>query len=357
MKIQKSRVFLFLLSAALVVFFFSACSKTQMSQRESQPSSSSPLLINVAGSTLAYPIYSKWFSDYHQLHPDIELNYASIGSGGGIAQLRAGTVDLGASDMPVNDKLLRTFHVKILQFPAVLGAVVPTYNLPGVTEALKFTPEALAGIYLGTITKWNDPALAAPNRDIKLPNQKIITIHRSDGSGTTFIFTDYLSKISPKWKSKVGSNTSVNWPNGLGGKGSEGVTGLVQQTPYSIGYVELTYALQNHILYGVILNSTGDYVAATLDSVSAAAASASAELKRDLRASITNPSGKAAYPISTFTYLLVPATIQDTAKRNAIKGFLHWMLTDGQKTVEQISFAPLPQTVVDMEIKQIDEIQ
>ncbi|HKV39878.1 MAG TPA: phosphate ABC transporter substrate-binding protein PstS, partial [Blastocatellia bacterium] len=300
----KDGMCMFILSAVLAGLFVSACSKTQPGQQASQSSSNSTLLINVAGSTLAYPLYSKWFSDYHQLHPHMEFNYASIGSGGGIAQLRSGTVDVGASDMPLNDNLLGTFSVKILQFPAVLGAVVPTYNVPGVTGALKFTPKALAGIYLGTVTKWNDPAIANPNRGVKLPDNKIITVHRSDGSGTTFVWTDYLSKISPEWKSRVGSNTSVNWPGGLGGKGSEGVTGLVQQTPYSIGYVELTYALQNHLLYGRVRNSSGEYVNATLDSVSAAAASASAELQKDLRVSLTNPPGKTAYPISTFTYLL-----------------------------------------------------
>lgn len=357
MNISKSRFLVFVLSTVLVGFFLGACSKTQTSQQEAQSSASSTLLINAAGSTLAYPIYSKWFSDYHQLHPNIELNYASIGSGGGIAQLRSGTVDIGASDMPLNDKLLATFSVKLLQFPTVLGAVVPTYNIPGVTRALKFTPKALAGIYLGTITKWNDPALTGPNPGVKLPSQKIITVHRSDGSGTTFVWTDYLSKVSPQWKSKVGSNTSVNWPNGLGGKGSEGVTGLVEQTPYSIGYVELTYALQNHLLYGTVRNGAGKYVNATLDSVVAAAASASAALQKDVRVSITDPPGKTAYPISTFTYLLVPATIQDPAKRDAIKAFLAWMVADGQKSVEDLSFAPLPQPVIQIEQNQIAEIQ
>lgn len=326
-------------------------------QSTSEQSGGQPLLINAAGSTFGYPIYSKWFSQYHDLHSNVEFNYASIGSGGGIAQLRAGTVDVGASDMPLNDQLLGTFKVKILQFPTVLGAVVPTYNLPGVTASLKFTPKALAGIYLGAITNWDSPELTKANPGVKLPNQKIIVVHRSDGSGTTFVWTDYLSKVSPEWKSKVGSNTSVNWPAGLGGKGSEGVTGLVEQTPDSIGYVELTYALQNHLLYGQVQNASGAYVEATLDTVTDAAAAYASALQKDIRVSITNPPGQSAYPISTFTYLLVPTTIQDPAKRDAIKDFLHWMLVDGQKSASRLSYAPLPQPVIDQEMQQIPQIQ
>ncbi|MGH9434792.1 MAG: phosphate ABC transporter substrate-binding protein PstS [Terriglobia bacterium] len=316
-----------------------------------------PLLINVAGSTLAYPIYSQWFSIYHQTHPSVALNYASIGSGGGIQQLRIGTVDVGASDMPLNDQMLGTFKVKILQFPTVLGAVVPMYNIPGVKVPLKFTPAALAGIYLGKITRWSDPEIAASNLGVKLPDKKIIPVHRSDGSGTTFVWTDYLSKVSAEWKSKVGSNTSVNWPLGLGGKGSEGVTGLVEQTPYSIAYMELTYALQNHLLYGEVQNASGAYIEATLSSVTSAAAAYSDALQKDIRVSITDPPGAAAYPISTFTYLLVPVTIHDAAKRDAIKGFLGWMLADGQKSAEQLSYAPLPPGVTSIEKAQIPEIQ
>lgn len=355
MKIHRSRLFVCLLSIIFACLVLSSCSTS--TNPSSSESAGQPLLLNAAGSTLAYPIYAKWFSQYHDLHSNIELNYASIGSGGGIAQLRSGTVDIGASDMPLNDQLLGTFKVKILQFPTVLGAVVPMYNIPGVTAALKFTPQALAGIYLGKITRWNDPAIAGPNPGVKLPNQKIIPIHRSDGSGTTFVWTDYLSKISPAWKSKVGSNTSVNWPLGLGGKGSEGVTGVVEQTPYSIAYMELTYALQNHLLYGVVKNGAGVYIQATLDSVTEAAAEYSGALQKDIRVSITNPPGKAAYPISTFTYLLIPTQIQDPAKRDAIKAFLGWMLSDGQKSVEQLSYAPLPKAVVDLENAQIPEIQ
>lgn len=333
-----------------IVVFGCLCS---VNCNQGNRSASPPVLINTAGSTLGYPIYSKWFKQYYNLHPGIEFNYASIGSGGGIAQLRAGTVDVGASDMPLNDQLLGTFKVKILQFPTVLGAVVPIYNLPGITASLKFTPRALAGIYLGTITRWNAPEIAKANPGVLLPSNKIIVVHRSDGSGTTFVWTDYLSKISPEWKSKVGSNTSVNWPVGLGGKGSEGVTGLVEQTPDSIGYVELTYALQNHLLYGEVENASGAFIQATLDSVTRAAAAYASELQKDIRASITNPPGADAYPVSTFTYLLVPVSIQNPAKRDAIKDFLRWMLTDGQKSVAQLSYAPLPQSVIETETQQV----
>lgn len=337
---------------ALVVFVCLCSIQCTKGNRSTSP----PLLINTAGSTLGYPIYSKWFNQYFDLHPGIEFNYASIGSGGGIAQLRAGTVDVGASDMPLNDQLLSTFKVKILQFPTVLGAVVPTYNLPGITAPLKFTPKALAGIYLGTITHWDAPEIAKANPGVSLPSNKIIVIHRSDGSGTTFVWTDYLSKVSPEWKSKIGSNTSVNWPTGLGGKGSEGVTGLVEQTPDSIGYVELTYALQNHLLYGEVENASGAYIEATLDSVTSAAAACASELQKDIRVSITNPLGADAYPVSTFTYLLVPVSIQNPAKRDAIKDFLHWMLTDGQKSAAQLSYAPLPKLVISTEARQIAQI-
>lgn len=339
------------LSIAFACVMLNGCNGSNSS------SGGQPLLINAAGSTLGYPLYSKWFSQVHDLHSNIEFNYASIGSGGGIAQLRAGTVDVGASDMPLNDQLLGTFKVKVLQFPTVLGAVVPTYNLPGITASLKFTPKALAGIYLGTITNWDAPEIAKTNPGVKLPHNKIIVIHRSDGSGTTFVWTDYLSKVSAEWKAKVGSNTAVNWPVGLGGKGSEGVTGLVEQTPDSVGYVELTYALQNHLLYGQVENASGVFVEATLESVTNAASANADALQKDIRVSITDPMGKDAYPVSTFTYLLVPSMIQDPAKRDAIKDFLHWMLTDGQKSVAALSYAPLPQPVINMEMKQISEIQ
>jgi len=319
--------------------------------------SQDPLNLNAAGATFPYPIYSKWFNEYHQAHPNIQINYQSIGSGGGIQQLKAGTVDFGASDMPLNDQLLGTFNFKVIQFPTVLGAVVPTYNIPGFTGTLKFTPEALAGIYLGKITKWNDPAIAKENPGVNLPGDNIVVVHRSDGSGTTFVWTDYLSKVSPDWKSQVGSNTSVNWPVGLGGKGNEGVSGVVKQTPNAIGYVELIYALQNHMSYGVVQNSAGKFVKASLATVTRAASGASSQMQSDVRVSITNASGADAYPICSFTYLLIPEKIADTSKRDAIKGFLNWMLSTGQGQVESLDYARLPSAVVSLNMKHISEIQ
>jgi phosphate transport system substrate-binding protein len=315
------------------------------------------LQINAAGATFPFPIYSKWFDEYHKLHPNIEINYQSIGSGGGIQQLHAGTVDFGASDMPLNDEKLKQLSLNIIQFPTVLGAVVPTYNIPGVSVELKFTPEALAGIYLGTITKWNDPAITQVNPGISLPANDIVVVHRSDGSGTTFVWTDYLSKVSPDWKSKVGSNTSVNWPGGLGGKGNEGVSGLVKSTPNSIGYVELIYVLQNNLPFGSVRNSSGNYVKANLASVSAAAAGVTEEMQKDVRISITNSPGKNAYPISSFTYLLIPKRISDPQKKEAIKGFLHWMLTSGQNLVEALDYAKLPRGAVAVETTAIAEVE
>ena len=321
------------------------------------PAQSGTVLLNAAGATFPYPIYSKWFSDYHDAHSNIQINYQSIGSGGGIRQLQAGTVDFGASDMPLNDQLLGQFKYKVLQFPTVLGAVVPTYNIPGVSAVLKFTPKAIADIYLGKVTKWNDPEIASQNPGVSLPGNDIVVIHRSDGSGTTFVWTDYLSKVSPEWKDKVGSNTSVNWPVGLGGKGNEGVAGLVEQTPNAIGYVELIYALQNHMNYGLVQNSSGKFVKASLATVSDAAAGVAAKMKSDIRISITDAPGAETYPICSFTYLLIPETISDATKRDAIKAFLHWMLTTGQGEVEALNYAQLPKAVVAIEMKQIGEIK
>jgi phosphate transport system substrate-binding protein len=321
----------------------------------------SNLLINGAGATFPNPIYSKWFDVYHQKYPNIQINYQPVGSGAGIKQTTDGTVDFGASDMPMNDEQLKAFQDKrgmqILHFPTVLGAAVPTYNVPGVTSALNFTPEALAGIFLGKITKWNDPAITGANKGVNLPSNDIVVIHRSDGSGTTFMWTDYLSKVSDEWSTKVSKSTSVNWPVGLGGKGNEGVTGLIKQTPNSIGYVELIYALQNNIPYGMVKNAAGVFVKADVASVSAAAAGAAKDMPADFRVSITNAPGKEAYPISSFTWLLIPAKIQDTAKRDAIKGFLKWMLTDGQSYCERLSYAKLPKPIVDKELKAINNIQ
>jgi phosphate transport system substrate-binding protein len=317
-----------------------------------------PLLITGAGASFPNPIYSKWFDEFHTKNPNLQFNYQSVGSGAGIKQVTDGTVDFGATDGPMNDEQLKAFQDKrgmsILHFPTVLGAAVPTYNVPGVTAALNFTPEALAGIYLGKITKWNDPAIASVNKGVTLPANDIVVIHRSDGSGTTYIWTDYLSKVSSEWKSK---GSSINWPVGLGGKGSEGVTGLIKQTPNSVGYVELIYAVQNNISYGAVKNSAGTFVKADLASVSAAAAGAAKDMPADFRVSITNAPGAKAYPISSFTWLLIPQKFQDAAKRDAIKSFLNWMLVDGQNEVEALSYARLPKEVVEMEKKAIGNIQ
>jgi phosphate transport system substrate-binding protein len=317
----------------------------------------SPMLLNAAGATFPYPIYSKWFDVYHTQHPNIQINYQSIGSGGGIHQLQAGTVDFGASDGPMTDDQLAQSKVKILHFPTVLGAVIPIYNIPGVTGELNFTQKALAGIYLGTITKWNDPELTKANPGVNLPSADIVVVHRSDGSGTSYIFTDFLSKASDDWKTKVGKATSVNWPVGLGGKGNEGVAGLVKQTPDAIGYVELIYAIQNNITFGKVQNAAGKFLKADLAGVTAAAAGAAKDMPDDFRVSITNAPGATSYPISSFTWLLIPAQIQDAAKRDAIKGFLNWMLADGQNYNEGLSYAKLPKPVVAKELKAISLIQ
>ncbi len=300
--------------------------------------------LNGAGATFPYPMYSKWFSEYHKLHPDIEINYQSIGSGGGIRQVLAGTVDFGASDGPMTNEQLAQAKIKILHIPTVLGAVVPAYNVPGVSGEVKFTPEALAGIFLGKITSWNDAAITNANPGVKFPAQPIVVIHRSDGSGTTFIFTDYLSKVSSEWQSQVGSATSVKWPVGLGGKGNEGVAGMIRQMQGGIGYIELIYAVQNKIPYGSVKNASGNFVKASLDSVTAAAASAP-KMPADFRVSITNAPGKDAYPVSSFTWLLIPEKAKDAAKGKIISDFLTWMVDDGQKMTADLSYAPLPGSV------------
>ena len=301
--------------------------------------------LNGAGATFPYPMYSKWFSEYNKLHSDIQFNYQSIGSGGGIRQVLAGTVDFGATDGPMTDEQLAQAKTKILHIPTVLGADVPAYNIPGVTEELKFTPELLANIFLGKITSWNDAALAKANPGVNLPNQPIIVIHRSDGSGTTYIFTDYLSKVSPDWKNQVGKGTSVKWPVGLGGKGNEGVAGMIRQMQGSIGYVELIYAVNNKIAYGSVKNAGGQFVKASLDSVTAAAASVKS-MPADFRVSITNAPGKDAYPIASFTWLLIPTPSKDPAKGKIIADFLNWMVDDGQKMTADLAYAPLPESVV-----------
>jgi phosphate transport system substrate-binding protein len=304
--------------------------------------------LNGAGATFPYPMYSKWFSEYHKLHPEIQINYQSIGSGGGIRQVIEGTVEFGASDMPMTDDQLKEaqakLKTKVLNIPTVLGADVPAYNIPGVKGEVRFTPATLAGIFLGTVSNWNDKAIAADNPGVNFPNQEIIVVHRSDGSGTTFIWTDYLSKVSPEWKSQVGSGTSVRWPKGLGGKGNEGVAGSIRQLPGSIGYVELIYAVQNNISFGSVKNAAGDFLKASLDGVTAAAASVT-NMPADFRVSITNAPGKDAYPISSFTWLLIPAQAKDAAKGKILADFLNWMVTDGQKMTAALSYAPLPESV------------
>jgi len=312
--------------------------------------------LNGAGATFPYPMYSKWFSKYHDAHPDIQFNYQSIGSGGGIRQVLAGTVDFGASDGPMTDEQLAQAKIKILHVPTVLGAVVPAYNVSGVSGEIKFTPEALAGIFLGKVTNWNDKAIASANPGVTFPkDEPIVVVHRSDGSGTTFIFTDYLSKVSSDWQSQAGKGTSVKWPVGLGGKGNEGVAGMIRQMQGSIGYIELIYAVQNKITYGTVRNAAGEYVKASLSSVTAAAASVKT-MPADFRVSITNAPGKDAYPISSFTWLLIPAQSKDAAKGKIIADFLNWMVDDGQKMTADLTYAPLPESVatkVKAEIKQV----
>ena len=312
-------------------------------------------LVNGAGATFPYPIYSKWFDEFHKLNPDAHINYQSIGSGGGIRQVTDGTVDFGASDGPMTDEQLAATKVPILHLPTVLGAVVATFNLQGI-EHLRFTADALAGIFTGTITKWDDPLIAKENPGVKLPSAAIVPIHRSDGSGTTYVFTDYLSKVNAEWKDKVGKGTSVNWPVGLGGKGNEGVTGLVKQTPNAIGYVELVYAVQNKLPYVDLQNRSGKYVQPNLESVTAAAASVP-DMPADFRVSITDAPGADAYPIASFTWLLVPTRINDASKGTTIKKFLEWMLVDGQKFASQLGYAPLPSAVVTMEQQTLPKIQ
>jgi phosphate transport system substrate-binding protein len=318
---------------------------------------SATVLLNAAGATFPYPIYSKWFDVYHTAHSNIQINYQSIGSGGGIRQLQAGTVDFGASDGPMSDEQLAQSKFKILHFPTVLGADVPSYNIAGVSGELNFTQKALAGIFLGTITKWNDPELTKANPGVNLPGADIVVVHRSDGSGTTYIWTDFLSKVSDEWKNKVGKGTSVNWPVGLGGKGNEGVSGLVKQTPNAIGYIELVYAAQNGIAFGKVQNAAGKFIKADLAGVTAAAAGAAKNMPDDFRVSITNSPGATSYPIASFTWLLIPAHIEDAAKRDAIKGFLNWMLTEGQKYNEGLTYAQLPKAVVEKELKAISLVQ
>jgi len=314
-----------------------------------------------AGATFPYPMYSKWFAEYNRLHPNIQINYQSIGSGGGIRQVSEGVVDFGATDGPMTEQNLADFKTKrgtdVIHFPTVLGAVVPAYNIPDVTATLRFTPDALAGIYLGRITKWNDPLIASTNPGVTLPASDIVVVHRADGSGTTYVWVDYLSKVSPEWKERVGVAPSVAWPVGIGGNGNEGVMALVRQTPGAIGYVELIYAMQTNTLYGSVQNSSGNFVTANLASVTAAAAAAAENMPADFRVSITNAPGADAYPVSSFTWLLVPATFDDPAKRQVVVDFLTWMLGDGQEMTEALHYAKLPAKVIAMEREALARIQ
>jgi phosphate transport system substrate-binding protein len=313
--------------------------------------------INGAGATFPYPIYSKWFAEYNKLHPDVQINYQSQGSGAGIRQVTAQTVFFGATDSPMSDQQLTSAPIRILHFPTVLGANVPVYNLPEVSQALKFSGPLLADIFLGKVTKWNDAAIANVNPGIKLPATDITVVHRSDGSGTTFIWVDFLSKVSPDWKQKVGVAASVNWPTGVGGKGNEGVSGLVRQTPGSIGYVELIYALQNKIAYGSVQNAAGEFVGASVVSVTAAAASAIAAMPKDFRVSITNAPGRGAYPISSFTWLLLNENPKDKTQGKVMVDFMKWALTDGQKFASQLGYAPLPTELIKLELDALKQIK
>jgi phosphate transport system substrate-binding protein len=320
------------------------------------PARAQKVQINGAGATFPYPIYSKWFSEYNKLHPDVEVNYQSIGSGGGIRQLTAETVFFGATDGPMTDEQLKGAPGKVLHFPTVLGGVVPIYNLPGVGE-LKFTGAVIADMVLGKITRWDDPALVKLNPSAKLPATEIAIVHRSDGSGTTYIWVDYLSKVSPEFKQKVGVATSVNWPTGVGGKGNEGVAGLVKQTPGAFGYVELIYALQNMITFGSVQNQAGEFVLSSLSSVTAAAASAVASMPEDFRVSITNAPGQGVYPISSFTWLLFYEDPKDRKAAKVMVDFLKWALTEGQKYTKDLGYAPIPASVVALEMKAVGKIK
>jgi phosphate transport system substrate-binding protein len=313
--------------------------------------------INGAGATFPYPIYSKWFSEYNKLHPEVAINYQSIGSGGGIRQLTNQTVFFGATDGPMTSEQQFAAPGRILHLPTVLGADVPVYNIPGVDAQLKFTGPVLADIFLGKVTKWNDPAIQNLNPSVKLPPTEITVAHRSDGSGTTYIFVDYLSKVSPEWKQKVGVATAVNWPVGVGGKGNEGVAGLVKQTPGSIGYVELIYAKQNKIDYGSVQNMDGEFVVASLDSITAAAAAAAKAMPKDFRVSITNAPGKGVYPISSFTWLLLYESPSDRKRSKMMVDFMKWALTDGQKYAGELGYAPLPPEVIALEMEALKKIK
>lgn len=302
--------------------------------------------INAAGASFPYPIYNKWFTEYNHAHPSVKINYQSIGSGGGIKAVSEGTVDFGASDGPMTDLQLSQAKVKVMHIPTVLGAVVPIYNLPGVSNDLNFAPDVIADIYLGKITKWTDPRIAKDNPGVKFPDKGILPVYRSDGSGTTFIFSDFLTKVSPAWAAGPGTGTALKWPAGIGQNKSDGVAGMVRQTPGAFGYVELVYATENKIQYGAVRNAAGKFVKATTDGVTQAAASVKA-MPADFRVSIVNAPGASSYPIASFTWLLIPTQFADPAKGKAVVDFLHWMLATGEGEAASLGYAPLPKPVAE----------
>ncbi|WP_348268943.1 phosphate ABC transporter substrate-binding protein PstS [Edaphobacter sp. DSM 109919] len=339
----------------LIAFCVTGCKQSANTSATAENQSSAQNL-NGAGATFPNPIYSKWFSEYAAAHPGIHINYQSVGSGAGIRQVSEGTVDFGASDGPMTDQQIAESKVPVIHIPTVLGAVVPVYNIPGVTGNLNFAPDVIADIYLGKITKWNDPRLAKDNPGIKFPSTAILPVYRSDGSGTTYIFTDFLSKVSPDFAKNIGKSTSVKWPVGIGQKGNEGVAGMVRQSPSSFGYVELIYALQNKMTYGAVRNASGKFVLATTDGVTAAAAGAAKTMPADYRVSITNAPGDTAYPISSFTWLLIPTHSTDAAKTQTLKDFLTWMLDHGESEASSMDYAPLPAEVQTMVRKSIADL-
>jgi len=313
--------------------------------------------ITGAGATFPNPIYSKWFAEYNKLHPTVEINYQSIGSGGGVQQISKQTVFFGASDMPMNAEQLQSAPGRIVHFPTVLGAVVPAYNIPNMTAELKFSGPVLADIFLGKITKWNHAEIAKLNPGVNLPANDITVVHRADGSGTTYIWVDYLAKTSPEWKTKVGVNSSVNWPTGVGGRGNEGVASTVKQTPGALGYVELIYALQTKQPYGSVQNTAGEFSKASVESVTAAAAAAAKQMPADFRVSITNAPGKGVYPVSSFTWLLLYENPKDKNRARAMVDFVKWALGDGQKYCADLGYAPLPGDIVKLELAALAKIK
>jgi phosphate transport system substrate-binding protein len=341
------RVSLRIAAAMLIAFCVTGCKQSANTSATAENQSSAQNL-NGAGATFPNPIYSKWFSEYAAAHPGIHINYQSVGSGAGIRQVSEGTVDFGASDGPMTDQQIAESKIPVIHIPTVLGAVVPVYNIPGVTGNLNLAPDVIADIYLGKITKWNDPRLAKDNPDVKFPSTAILPVYRSDGSGTTYIFTDFLSKVSPDFAKNIGKSTSVKWPVGIGQKGNEGVAGMVRQSPSSFGYVELIYALQNKMTYGAVRNASGKFVLATTDGVTAAAAAAAKSMPADYRVSITNAQGDTSYPISSFTWFLIPTHSADSAKTQTLKDFLTWMLDNGEKEASSMGYAPLPAQVQTM---------